>query len=402
MSSRYIATLLLGILLPLPAPALPPLQLYVELTPAGGVLRPEPGRYSGPVVISRPITIDGQGRVTLDGGGEGTVLTVEANGSVIRGLHLTGSGDSYDQVDAGLLLKADNTLIEDNTLDEVLFGILLNNANGNTIRGNRITSKDYAPGMQGNGLRLWYSHENLIEDNDIEKVRDVFITNSSQNRLIGNRIRYCPVGMELIFSPDNEIIGNTIVDDDAGILVFYSDGLEIRENHISHLRSYSGSALAFKESSGVVVSDNEILHCAVGVTANAPLHPENIITLRNNHFAYNDTALYFYGEKGGHIVQGNRFVQNLTDIRVSAPSTALNNDWKGNHWDRYQGFDRDGDGVGDFPFELYLYSDRLWMDRPLTQFFRGSPMAQVIDFMERLAPFSPPQLLLRDPAPAVQ
>ncbi len=233
-------------------------------------------------------------------------------------------------------------------------------------------------------------------------MRDVFITNSAENRLLGNHIRHSPVGMELIFSPENEIIDNTIVENDTGILIFYSDDLVIRDNLISHSRSFSGSALAFKESSGVVMSDNHILHCAVGVTANAPLHPENVMTLRGNRFSYNDTALYFYGEKGGHIVQGNRFEQNLTDIRVSAPSAGLHNDWEGNHWDRYQGFDMDGDGVGDFPYELHLYSDRLWMDRPMTQFFRGSPLAGVIDFMERLAPFSPPWTLLRDPAPRVQ
>ena len=56
----------------------PPLQLFVDLTPEHGVLRPPAGTYGGPVVISRPMTVDGQGEVTIDGGGEGTVLTVRA------------------------------------------------------------------------------------------------------------------------------------------------------------------------------------------------------------------------------------------------------------------------------------------------------------------------------------
>ncbi len=89
------------------APALPPLQLYVELTPAGGTLRPEPGTYSGPVVIRKPITIEGEGEVTIDAGGEGTVLSILADGATVRGLHLTHSGTSHDSVDAGILVKAD-------------------------------------------------------------------------------------------------------------------------------------------------------------------------------------------------------------------------------------------------------------------------------------------------------
>ena len=184
--------------------------------------------------------------------------------------------------------------------------------------------------------------------------------------------------------------------------MFYSNDLLIKNNTISHLRSFSGAALAFKESNGVQVTENQILHCAVGVTANSPVHAENILTLINNRFAYNDVALYFYGEKGGHVIRGNRFEQNLTDVRVSAVSTALGNIWQENYWDRYRGFDMDNDGIGDMPHEQFIYSDRIWMDRPMTQFFRGSPVMEFIDFVERLSSFSPPQMVLRDATPRVR
>jgi nitrous oxidase accessory protein len=39
------------------------------------------------------------------------------------------------------------------------------------------------------------------------------------------------------------------------------------------------------------------------------------------------------------------------------------------------------------------------MDVPPAQFFKGSPMLEVIDFLERLAPFTHPDLLARDPRP---
>lgn len=113
----------------------------------------------------------------------------------------------------------------------------------------------------------------------------------------------------------------------------------------------------------------------------------------------NDVAMYFYGEKGGHVIRGNRFESNLLTVAVSAPTSALANDWKGNYWDDYEGFDRDADGIGDTPHNIYLYSDRLWMERPMTQFFRVSPTLELIDFIERLAPFSKPDLILRDPVP---
>lgn len=404
MSNSFIkwVFLLAGLLLSSLGYCLPPFQLFVEITPPGGVLKPPPGVYAGPVVIKRPITIEGRGEVTIDGGGEGTVLSVQtsAGGSVIRGLHITNSGDSHDKVDAGILINADETLIEDNTLDNVLFGIHLKQANENVVRNNRITSREKPlSSIRGEGVRMWYSEGNLIEGNHLISVRDMLFSNSAENRIIGNIIEDSRIGMEFVFSPENLVQGNRITRSTKGIVVIYSNDLEIRDNSISHLREISGSAISIKGSSNALIEHNDILHCAIGVVANAPIHPEHIFHLRNNRFAYNDVAMYFYGDKGGHQITGNRFERNHTDILVSSSSSALDNDWRGNYWDTYEGFDRDHDGFGDQPFTIQIYSDRLWMDRPMTRFFRGSPSLEVYDFVERLAPFSEPEIILRDTTP---
>ena len=207
--------------------------------------------------------------------------------------------------------------------------------------------------------------------------------------------------MEFIFSPDNEVENNTLIRNTTGIVVLYSNGVKILRNRLLNMPDATSSALSVKGSSQVRIEGNEIVRCAVGLTANSPTHPENILYLNNNRFAYNDVAMYFYGEKGGHIVHGNRFTGNIIPIAVSAASSALDNDWRGNYWDTYEGFDRDQNGTGDTPHNIYLYSDRLWMDRPMSRFFRGSPVLEVVDFIERLAPFSDPKLVLSDPTPRI-
>lgn len=380
----------------------PPLQLFVDLTPEHGVLRPPAGIYSGPVVITRPITLDGQGTVTLDGGGEGTVLTVRANGATVRGLRITGSGNTYDGVDAGLLVEADGVLVEDNTIEDTLFGIHLRRANGNTLRANHIRSRGADPNLRGDAIRLWYSHDNLIEANEIHDSRDLVFANANDNRILGNEIRDSRVGMQFVFANGNLIQGNDLRANATGILALYSNDLTIRANRLWNARHHSGAALAVKESSGVAIEDNEVVHCAVGLQANSPTHPESALQTTGNRFAYNDVAMYFYGEKGGHTIHGNRFEKNFTDIAVSHPHAARGNDWRDNFWDEYAGFDRDGDGVGDLPHEVYAYADRIWMDWPLARFFRGSLAMEMIDFLERLAPFSQPEPLLSDPAPRVK
>lgn len=383
------------------AVSLPSLQVLIDVTPPGGTLKPLPGTYGGPLFIKHPITLDGQGQVTLDAQGEGTVLTVKADGAVVRNLHLTNSGDSHDQVNAGILLQADDVLIEDNIIDNSLFGIHLQQASGNTIRRNQISSKPGHVTLRGDGVRMWYSSDNLLQDNQLVNSRDMVFANSPDNRIIGNSIRDGRIGMEFIFSPGNEVRDNEVKGNVTGIVVIYSDELIITGNRMLKLRQHTGFGLSIKESSQVVVENNEIAHCAIGFVVNAPIQPENITFLRNNLFAYNEAAMFFYGDRGGHVIEGNRFDNNHTDVLVSSASSAVDNKWLGNMWDSYEGFDQDQNGVGDTPHDLYIYADRLWMDTPMARFYRGTPALELVDFVERLAPFSEPDLILQDSRPSV-
>lgn len=394
----YRLTFLL--LLPLAAAqAAPPLQPLIDATPAGGVLRPAPGRYAGPARITKPMTLDGGGRVTLEGSGKGTVLTLAASGAVLRGLHLTRSGDSHDGVDAGLLVEGDDNLIEDNRIDDVLFGIHVKQGNRNRITNNRVSGRPAPRGARGDGLRLWNSRYNRIEGNAFRTVRDLTFANSPDNLVRDNRLDDGRYGMQFVFSPRAIVEGNRITDTDTGIAVLYSPHLTVRGNTIAHALDGGGAGIAFKDSGRALVENNIVLHCAAGLSANAPLNAEAALTVRNNRFAHNVVGMYFYGEQGGHRIEANRFENNLTQVAVSAAGAGAANLWAGNAWSDYQGFDRNHDGIGDTPHEVWLYADRIWMQTPRAKFFANSPALELLDFLEKLAPFVAPALILRDAAP---
>ena len=48
---------------------------------------------------------------------------------------------------------------------------------------------------------------------------------------------------------------------------------------------------------------------------------------------------------------------------------------------------------------VLAYADQIWMELPVARFFRSSPVMELLDFLERLAPFSTPDLILRDEKP---
>ncbi len=379
--------------------AAPPLQPLIDATPAGGVLRPAPGIYAGPSIITKPMMLDGGGKVVVDGNGKGTVLALAASGAVLRGLRLTGSGDSHDSVDAGLLVEGDDNLVEDNAIDDVLFGIHVKQGNRNRILNNRVAGRPAPRGARGDGLRLWYSRHNRIEGNAFRTVRDLTFANSPDNLVLGNTLADGRYGMQFIFSPRATVENNRLSDTDTGIAVLYSPDLVVRGNFIAHALDGGGAGIAFKDSGSALVENNEVLHCAAGLSANAPLNAEAVLTVRNNRFAHNVVGMYFYGEKGGHRITGNRFENNLTQVAVSAAGVGEANLWQGNAWSDYQGFDRDHDGIGDTPHEIWLYTDRIWMETPRAKFFANSPALELLDLLERLAPFASPSLILRDTAP---
>lgn len=382
---------------------LKPFQELVDKAPAGSVLKPPPGTYAGPVTIDKPLTIDGGGKVTIDAGDRGTVMMLNASNTVIRGIHLTGSGDSHDTDDSCLDIRGSHNVIEGNVVDNCLFGIDLKQVNDSVVRGNRIKSKDFELGVRGDGLRLWYSNNNVIEKNEIIDSRDMVAWYSHRNTFrdnLGRRSRY---SIHFMFANDNIVEGNRFYDNAVGIYFMYTERGAARNNVISHATGATGMGIGFKEASGTIIENNEIIYCGIGIGSDlSPFQPDTTIEIKGNRFAYNGIGILFNSETGGNNVRDNVFEGNLTQVTYGGRGDSANsakNFWEGNYWDDYQGFDRNGDGIGDQVHENYAYADQIWIELPVARFFRSSPVMELLDFLERLAPFSTPDLILRDEKP---
>ncbi|GAB4169525.1 MAG: right-handed parallel beta-helix repeat-containing protein [Rhodocyclaceae bacterium] len=379
---------------------LAPFQALIDSAPAGSVLRVAPGTYAGPVRVGKPLVIDGGGRVTIDGGDKGTVFAIEGNGITVRNLAITGSGDSHDSDDACLNVRGHHNVIENLDIQDCLFGIDLKQSNDTTVRGNRIRSKRLDLGVRGDGLRLWYSNDNRIENNEIVDARDTVAWYSHRNVFRGNVGRRSRYSIHFMFANDNLVEGNRFEDNAVGMYFMYAEGGAARNNVITHATGATGMALGFKEASNIDVEGNEIIYCAVGVGSDlSPYQPDTTIRFTGNRFAYDGVAVRITGAFGNNVFEDNVFEGNLADLELSGRTEAGRNTWRGNYFDTYEGFDRNHDGVGDTPHADYTYADQIWMEIPEARFFKASPVLELLDFLERLAPFSSPNLRLRDEAP---
>jgi len=378
----------------------PSFQELVDATEPGGTLVPPPGIYSGPVTLDQSITIDGKGKVTIDAGGQGSVIYVDTDGTVIKNMHLTNSGNSHNDIDSGIQVRGNFNVIKDNKIDNCLFGVDLQQSENNIVRRNTISSKDVELGMRGDSVRLWYSFNNKITDNIIRDSRDMVVWYSADNIIARNDSRGGRYSLHFMYSRFNEVKSNHYENNSVGIFLMYSDGVVVKDNYIAHSNGATGIGIGFKETSDVEIANNKILYCATGMYIDvSPYDPETTNRIHDNTIAFTNIAIDFLNDWKGNIFKRNAFKGNQTQISVSGGKTADRNVWQGNYWDDYEGFDLDKDGIGDKPYELYGYADRIWMDIPAAKFLKGTPVMAVIDFLERLAPFSTPNMLVRDEAP---
>ena len=376
------------------------LQQLIDTAPAGSVLDLPPGWYVGPVRIDRPLTLRGGEGVILDGRGEGTVLTVAADDVVVTGLTIRRSGDRADGVDAAVRVLGARARIEDDTIADCLYGIDVRAAAAVVVRRNRISPREGPEQLRGDAIRVWYASGGLYEGNEIVGARDGFFLEATGNRLIGNTVRDGRYGAMLLYSRGIEIADNQFLDGAVGIMLIWSDEVEIARNRVRAGRDVAGQALVLKESSGARIRDNDFFASAQGVYLDAsPKEPETENVFSGNRFAFDGVAVTFHSGLAGDRFEANLFTGNHTDLVVRGGGTALASVWRDNVWDAFEGFDRDHDGVGDTPHEIWSWADRLWMDVPDAQLFRGAPALATLDFVERLAPFSQPRLLMRDATP---
>lgn len=378
------------------------LQERVDAAPDGAEIVLEPGTHKGPLIIRRPVVIDGQGQAVIDGGGQGTVVTLETDGATLKNLTIRNSGRLHNKVDAGLRIKGNFNVIRDVRIENSLFGLDMTQASNNVLRRNYISSKDMPLEMRGDSVRIWYSNDNIFEKNHIEHSRDFVIWYSQGNRIQDNRIQHGRYGIHFMYAHDNFVERNEISDCVVGVFLMYANDIVVRGNQILRAWGASGMGVGFKETSGATVEDNLILGNAVGIYLDpSPWDPDKTNEIHRNQIAYNGIGMEFHTDWVGNNISQNNFLSNFTQVSVRGRGTALREGWNGNHWDDYAGLDRNGDGVGDTPHEIYMYADRLWMDLPPAAFFRGGLALAALDFIERLAPFSEPRLLVREPAPLI-
>lgn len=380
------------------------LQAALQQAQDGDTIQVQAGVYPGPVVVERAVRLEGIGWPVIDGGGVGTVVTLAAPGIVFQGFVVRNSGVEPDRDHAGITLTAADITVSDNRLEDVLFGIFVAQADRAVLRNNDIASKpQYDLARKGDGIRLWYSRGVLVEGNHVRGTRDVVMWYSSEVIVRGNHIEGGRYGIHLMYCDHALIEDNRLRDNSVGIYTMYSRQVRLRRNEIRRQRGPSGYALGFKDADGVTVEENLLVDNGAGVFMDGtPFTPNGGARFTHNILAFNDVGVIVLTAVRGATFHSNTFWENLEQVALQGGGKPGENQWQGNYWSDYTGFDADGDGIGDIAYRSERAFENMTDREPLLRALIFSPAAQAIEMAAATFPVFKPQPKLEDPAPLSQ
>ena len=96
---------------------------------------------------------------------------------------------------------------------------------------------------------------------------------------------------------------------------------------------------------------------------------------------------------------GNSFVENGEQVAIEGLGAMPANRWHGNFWSDYRGYDADGDGTGEVPYQAMQLFERLADRYPALRLYADSPAARTLEFAAQLFPLFAPRPKLVDEAP---
>jgi nitrous oxidase accessory protein len=371
--------------------------------PAGpSVIALRPGVYRGDLEVRRPLVLRGQPGVTLEGTGTTTVLTIDASDVTVEGILVRHSGRRSTTEDAAIKAKGERVRVRDVHIEDALFGATLGACHHCELERVQVDGARDASELMGDAIKLWEADDSVVRGCRVDGSRDVVVWYTRRALVEDNVIRHGRYGTHFMYAHDAVARRNRLEDDVVGIFVMYSLRLDVEDNVLAGARGPAGMGIGFKESDAVHVHGNWLVANTTGTYLDyspRTRDPDQAVTFDGNVFALNDVALRLHSIEKGVVLHGNDFRGNGETVEVDGGGDALGCDVRGNHFDGYEGYDLDRDGVGDVPHRVSALSSELGDEHPALRFFAGTTAMHLVDAIARAVPVFDRRTLLTDPAP---
>jgi len=207
------------------------IQDAINAAEEGDTIRVWEGSYEENVVVGKTVSLvgNGSGVTTVDGGGSGTVVIIEADWVNMSGFLVTRGGDEWGE--AGIYVNSDYGWIYENYCsNNGENGIRVQYSNYNTLENNTCSNNG------DDGIDIVSNH-NIIENNSCfdNDEYGIFLGSSENNTIRNNTCSNNQYGISIMFDSEyNTLIDNVCSNNRKAGIWLYSDNNEAKYNICSN------------------------------------------------------------------------------------------------------------------------------------------------------------------------
>lgn len=355
----------------------------VQAARPGDTVRVLRGYHQEHLLIDKPLRLIGVERPTLSGAGNGDVIRIRSPGVSIEGFIIRDSGSDLTAQNAGIYVEpgSDRVAIRDNVLVYNLFGVWIEKLKDPLVSGNLITGKrDLASAQRGNGIQLYNTRGARILDNQISFARDGIYVDVSHHAVFrGNRMHHLRYGTHYMNSNDNLWEGNASYLNRGGLAL-----MEVRRQVVRNNVAWGNSdhGIMLRTIQDSLIENNVV----AGNNRGFFIYDAEYNIIKGNQVIGNRVGAHVWAGSIHNEVDGNDFIGNREQVRYVAAHDEVWGRKQGNYWSNYVGWDADGDGVGDVPYEANDMVDRLTWEHPLVKLLLNSPAVHSLRLIARQFP----------------
>lgn len=355
----------------------------IDRAKAGDTVVVTRGVYPVHLVITKPLHLKGLNRPTLDGGNIGDVIRIKSPDVTIEGFIISNSGADLTAQNAGIYLEpgSDRAIVHNNTINYTLFGLWIEKVKDIQVIANNITGKrDLASAQRGNGIQLYNSRGAKIINNHVSFTRDGIYVDVSDHALFqGNRLHHLRYGSHYMNSNFNVWENNDSYLNRGGLAL-----MEVRNQTVRNNRAWGNSdhGIMLRTIVDSVVEHNVVAGNGRGFF----IYDAEYNTLHNNLIIANRVGVHLWAGSIHNDVEGNDLINNSEQIKYVASKDEYWGVKTGNYWSNYVGWDSDGNGIGEVPYEANDLVDHLTWKYPAAKLLLNSPAVQTLRLVSRQFP----------------
>ena len=376
------------------------LEVTIKNAESGDTIHLLQGVYHGNFIIEKPLTINCDKNVELNGNKQKDTIRITASNVTIQGCNVVDWGDDLTEMDAGIVVKktANNVVIKNNYFHGITFAIFLDATQNTSILHNRIEGDLNTRSQdRGNGIHLYATKGADVAFNKVWHTRDgIYIDTSNQNTIRDNEFHHLRYGVHYMYSYHNKVLNNythhtrtgyalmqskylTVLnnrsewDENYGILMNYITNSTVKNNSVANIRQNS----AFTNSSASRGAEGKALF----------IYNSFYNQIEGNTLQESDLGIHLTAGSEDNVIAGNSFIGNKQQVKyVATRPQEWSNEESGNFWSDYLGWDRNNNGTGDIPYEPNDGVDKLLWKYPSAKVLMNSPAVETLRWIQREFP----------------